>query len=115
MPQEVRYLMFSRQELCDAVMNLMASRGDRRTIVGPKVDLCGEDGMPSVTLFYSDLQSTERRSMLFHEHDLLSAAILYCREHRVQLPLKGQKRLEIMHERLALIVSMNLSAQSRSP
>ena len=88
------------------VFDMLASRGDRRVIREPRVELCGgEKDEPTIRLHYSGGAASPRTALTLAGRDALGAAILYCRSHHVPLPMKADKRLEIVRGYLALVLS----------
>ena len=115
MPQEIRHVLFSDREVCEMIFDLLASRGDKRAIREPRVEL-GSDAQerPMIKLHYSGLDGRERSTLTLAGRDALGAAILYCRSHHVPLPMKADKYLEIVRGYLALVLSSGGAATPRA-
>ncbi|MCB4821001.1 hypothetical protein [Roseicella aerolata] len=109
MPEEVRYILFSPEEVLHAVV----AHGD------PAWHLRGaESGLPSLELFATAVGDVAARILRPHrasaveqqepgQTDLLAALLSGCRAMRILLPRRGHKALELMGDHLALTVMLN--------
>ena len=105
MPQEIRHVLFNDREVCELVFDLLESRGDKRTIKAPRLEVGEEEGTVFIKLTYSIPTSPERQTLVVAGRDALAATILYCRSHHVPLPMKADKALQIIRGYLALVLS----------
>ena len=105
---EIRHLVFSGQELQELALGFLDARGERPNLVGPIWALAESGEGIRLVLTYTNARSPNRQSMAFDNSDLLSASILFCKRRRVPLPMRGQKRLELVKGALALVVAMRM-------
>ena len=104
-------MLFSEPELREMIFELLASRGDRRSIRESRVEL-QTDGQeqPVIKMHYAGLEPGERSTLILAGRDALGAAILYCRSRHVPLPMKADKSLAIVGGHLALVLSLRGAA-----
>ena len=105
MPLELRYISFDRREVLDAVsvtpVRQFADLGSRQIVdyVTRMVD--GKRAL-FVHLAGADQGTTTERPIT--KETLAAALVLYCRTHRVPLPKKWEKSIEIEQDRVVMRV-----------
>ena len=113
MPQEIRHVLFNDREVCEMVFDLLASRGDKRSITGARIEIGDEESGAFIKMHYSGQASPERHVLALAGREALAAAILYCRSHHVPMPVKADKHLQIVRGYLTLVMSS--ASATRSP
>jgi hypothetical protein len=104
---EIRNLMFTDEELIEALTPLMRKRGDQ--IPGPQpLKLCKkfEPGYKLVLEidFTYDFQTRQ-----FSGEEVLACLVAFCISRKVPLPRQGTKEVDIRGEYVALIVRSDVS------
>ncbi len=110
--QEIRHVIFNDREICEMVFNWLASRGDRRPITAARVEIGEEQNAVFIRMSYSEPASNERNLLVVSGREALAAVILYCRTHHVPLPMKAEKRIEIVRGFLTLVLSSQTSVRA---
>ena len=106
--QEIRHLVFSRQEIQEIAFGFLDARGERAAAGGGLWELGGERDGIRLMLNAGSPKPGERAPVVLRGGELLSAAILYCKRKHVPLPVRGQKAIEIMRGSLALVIAMRI-------
>ena len=106
--QEIRHLVFNRQELQEIAYGFLDDRGERPSASGSIWELGGERDGVRLTLVPAANRSGEQSPKILRGGELLSAAILFCKRRRVPLPVRGQKEIGIMRGSLSLVITMCL-------
>ena len=112
MPQDIRHVLFNEREVCEMVFDLLASRGDKRTISGARIEVGEEHGGVCIRMHYSAAPSSERQQLLLAGREALAAAILFCRSHHVPLPMKADKTLQMIKGHLALVLGSTAASRA---
>lgn len=115
MPKEVRYILFSPDEVHAA---LLCHVGERAWGVAEPPSTRGlyaelhatPSGGVAARLLRPRHQATAEETHRLGESDLLAAVLAFCRAAHVPLPMAGQKALELMNGRLAMTVTLNSEA-----
>jgi hypothetical protein len=112
MPKELRCLLFTAEELLEA----LAEEAQRAM---PEVELSGSsaavqmataaDGRVGVRLVRRQRQGRSRPSAMLEGAELLGLLLRLCKRRRIPLPMRGEKRLELVGPCLALIVTLQAS------
>lgn len=108
MPKEVRYLLFSNEELYQALVADQRARAQPLPKGYLKNIHIGPASNPDIALtFISDkgIESTIR----FGDHDVLRALIVYCGYRRIPLSAKSIKILEIRDGVVGLLCTLNFN------
>lgn len=108
MPKEVRYLLFSNEELYQALVADQRARAQPLPKGYLKQIHIGPADNPDIALtFVSDkgIESTIR----FTESDVLRALIVYCGYRRIPLSAKSIKTLEIKDGIVGLLCTLNFN------
>jgi len=129
MPKEIRYLLFSAQEVQTAVIEFYRKRRGgaaaavpaRRTAAamepGLAIELCQRaDGEPFALLRVGPPGGGGRDAAAAIElaaPDLVSALILYCKDKRIPIPAGGYKSLEIVGDELGLLATLRVPQGAR--
>jgi hypothetical protein len=104
--QEVRSILFTADEIQKAVTQLMMQRirGLSPSWID-RVEVTLQDGAVRAIVHFSKELSTSRP---LDAHELMTAVLLYCRQARIPLSNRAQKRLDVMHGCLSLTSALNL-------
>ena len=106
MPREVRRIIFDERDCLQMAVDLLTSRGDNRAIRGLGVEVGSEEsGNAFIQLRdRGGKAASEQSTSVLSARDALTAAILFCRSHRVPMPRDARKRLEVFRGRLTLVM-----------
>ena len=132
MPKEIRYLLFSAQEVQTAVIEAYRKRRGgaaaavpaRRTAAamepGLAIELCQRaDGEPFALLRLGPPggggggRDASPAAIELAAPDLVSALILYCKDKRIPIPAGGYKSLEIVGDELGLLTTLRVPQGAR--
>ncbi len=107
--QEIRHLVFNRQEIQEIAFGFLEEGRERPTPSGSIWELGdARDGI-QLTLTPSGTRPAEQATpRVLRAGELLSAAILFCKRKRVPLPVRGQKEIGIMKGSLSLVIAMRI-------
>ena len=111
LPDEIRYLLFSPDELIQAVTQLCLRRG--RWPSGSQLkstELVGEPDVSFRVVLSRDPTGTTSE-LTFGAAELGAALVLYCMNRRIPLPARVEKSLQVVGRSLALAVSKGLPAR----
>ena len=114
MTKEVRYMLFSNEELYQALTLHLRSRNFELPKGFLKSIQIGETGMPVIALTYVCDKGGDL-AFRFDNQEVLGALIGYCRHFHIPLPSKGAKTLEIKDGSIGLLSTMNFKTQTTSP
>jgi hypothetical protein len=109
MPKEVRYVLFSPEEVQHALVEGLALADPGwPDAAGPvRLDLAtAASGEVIARLVPRRPQPGRRGNWSFNAGDILTMLLQSCRRNRIPLPLRGHKRLELMGTCLCLTISM---------
>lgn len=106
MAQEVRSILFTADEIHKAVTQLLMQRirGLNPNWID-RVEVQIKDGAVRAMVHFSKELSTSRP---LDAHELMTAVLLYCRQARIPLSNKAQKRLDVISGCLSLSSALNL-------
>ncbi|HEY0523396.1 MAG TPA: hypothetical protein VGD08_08400 [Stellaceae bacterium] len=127
MPKEIRYLLFSAQEVQTAVIEFYRKRRGgaaaavpaRRSAAamepGLAIELCQRaDGEPFALLRVGPPGGRDAAAAIeLAAPDLVSALILYCKDKRIPIPAGGYKSLEIVGDELGLLTTLRVPQGAR--
>ena len=111
MPKEVRYLLFSNEELYQALINDLRARAYPLPRGFLKNIHIGTPDRPEISLvFVSDkgVESTIR----FEDQEVLRSLIVYCGQRRIPLSAKSLKSLEIKESVIGLLCTLNFNSDT---
>jgi hypothetical protein len=109
MPKEVRYVLFSPEEVQDALVEgLSLADAGWKEAAGPvRLDLAvAPSGEVIARLVPRRPRIGRRAEWSFNAGDILTLLLQSCRRNRIPLPLRGHKRLELMGTCLCLTITM---------
>ncbi|NKE44305.1 hypothetical protein HB662_05915 [Roseomonas frigidaquae] len=109
MPKEVRYILFSPEEVLDAlVAGMMLAQPGWRNTAGPvRLDMAtAPSGEVIARLVPQKPRPGPRAHWSFTAGDILAILLQTCRRNRIPLPLRGHKQLELMGTCLCLTIMM---------
>ncbi|NKC32277.1 hypothetical protein [Falsiroseomonas selenitidurans] len=108
-PKEVRYIVFSAEEVQVALAEGLAAADPGWARANPRVRLdmaTAPSGEVVARLVPPAPRPGRRRDWTFQATDILPLLLQACRRHRIPLPLRGQKRLEMLGSGLCLTVTL---------
>jgi hypothetical protein len=108
MPKEIRYLLFSNEELYQALIADLRARSQPMPKGYLKNIHLGTPDNPDVTLVYVNDKNIES-SFRFEDQDVLRALIVYCGYRRIPLSAKSVKMLEIKDGVVGLLCTLNFN------
>jgi hypothetical protein len=114
MAKEVRYMLFSNEELYQALTLCLRSRSFELPKGFLKTIQIGETGTPAVALTYVCDKGGEI-AFRFDNQEVLGALINYCHYFKIPLPSQGAKTLEIKDGSIGLLSTMNFKTRKSSP
>ena len=114
MTKEVRYMLFSNEELYQALTLLLRARNFEMPKGFLKSIQIGEASVPVIALTYVCDKGGEL-AFRFDNHEVLGALIGYCHHFRIPLPSKGAKTLEIKDGSIGLLSTMNFKTKTSAP
>jgi hypothetical protein len=110
MPKEIRYLLFSTEEVLAALVEeaTAAAPGMARDDVSFSIQM-GATAQGGVALRVARRQRDGklRPARAMQDEEVLALLLRLCRRTRVPLPLRGVKRVELVGRCLALSVTLN--------
>ncbi|MBU8539330.1 hypothetical protein [Falsiroseomonas tokyonensis] len=109
MPKEVRYILFSPEEVLDMLVEAMTlADSGWPAATGPvRLDMAtAPSGEVIARLVPQKQRRGQRAAWSFTAGDMLAVILQACRRNRLPLPLRGHKRLELMGASLCLTISM---------
>lgn len=108
MPKEVRYLLFSNEELYQALVNDLRARSYPLPRGFLKNIVLGKDENIDVTLIYVTDKGSEM-PIRFENQDVLRSLIVYCGQRNIPLSAKAVKNLEIKDGMVGLLCTLNFN------
>jgi len=108
MPKEIRYLLFSNEELYQALIADLRARSQPMPRGYLKNIHIGTPDKPDVTLVYVNDKNIES-AFRFEDQDILRALIVYCGYRRIPMSAKSIKTLEIKDGSVGLLCSLNFN------
>jgi hypothetical protein len=108
MPKEVRYLIFSNEELYQALVADLRARSYPLPRGFLKSISLGTSEQLEVTLVYLSDKGSEF-PIRFEYHDVLRAMIVYCGQRNIPLSAKSTKTLEVKNGMLGLMCTLNFN------
>jgi hypothetical protein len=112
LPREIRYIIFSDEEVERAVADLLTRldrQFDPRHIRSTAISHASDGALVCVVML--DAAAPYLR-LEVSEPDLMSALLLYCRNRNIPLPVKADKHLEITGGGFALVASIRSRSQA---
>ncbi|WP_439596406.1 hypothetical protein [Falsiroseomonas sp.] len=109
MPKEVRYILFSPEEVMEMLAEAMilADPGWQAAAGMVRLDMAtAPSGEVIARLVPQKPRRGQRAAWSFTAGDILAIMLQTCRRNRLPLPLRGHKRLELMGTSLCLTISM---------
>jgi hypothetical protein len=109
MPKEVRYVLFSPDEVQDALVEglSLADPSWKETVGAVRLDLAvAPSGEVLARLVARRTRAGRRGEWSFNAGDILAMLLQSCRRNRIPLPLRGHKRLELMATCLCLTITL---------
>ncbi len=107
MPKEVRYILFSPEEVLDALVAgmILAEPGWQATAGRVRLDMAtAPSGEVMARLVPQKPRPGPRAHWSFTAGDILAILLQTCRRNRIPLPLRGHKHLELMGTCLCLTI-----------
>ena len=106
MAQEVRSILFTAEEIQKAVTQLMMQRirGMNPNWIDCVEVQVTEGAVRATVRFSRELSATRT----LDSHELMTAILLYCRQARIPLSNRAQKRLDVISGCLSLTSALNL-------
>ena len=107
MAQEVRSILFTAEEIRKAITQLLMQRirGLNPNCID-RVQVEVRDGQARAIVYFSKELGTSRP---LDAHELMTAMLLYCRQARIPLSNRAQKRLDVIGGCLSLSTALNLN------
>jgi hypothetical protein len=109
MTKEIRYLLFSNEELYQALTASLRARDKPLPKGFLKSIRVGTTDKPQIALRYVSDNGAES-TIAFEDQDVLSALIVYCRQNHIPLAAKATKALEIRGGAVGLFCTLNFKA-----
>ena len=112
MAAELRHIIFSKQEVIEAVQEYMRRSGERMP-PGVVTRITVKSGEEIGILFQVTEDVSNRVHTFYVDGDkLTSALILHCKNIRIPLPYKAQKRLQMVGSNISMLVSKNIPLEN---
>jgi hypothetical protein len=108
MPKEVRYLLFSNEELYQALTNDLRARSQPLPRGYLKNLRVGSPEHPDVLLTYVNDKNVES-TIRFEEPEILRALIVYCGYRHIPLSAKSIKTVEVKDGVVGLLCKLNFN------
>jgi hypothetical protein len=108
MPKEVRYLLFSNEELYQALLNDLRARSQPLPRGFLKNIVLGKAENIDVTLIYVTDKGAEM-PIHFENQEVLRSLIVYCGHRNIPLSAKAVKTIEIKDGMVGLLCTLNFS------
>jgi hypothetical protein len=108
MPKEVRYLLFSNEELYQALVNDLRARSYPLPRGFLKNIVLGKDEKLDVTLVYVPDKGAEM-PIRFENQEVLRSLIVYCGHRNIPLSARAVKNLEIKDGMVGLLCTLNFN------
>ena len=112
MAAELRHVIFSKQEVIEAVQVYLRRSGERMP-PGVVTRVTIKSGDEIGILFQITEDASNRVHTFYVDGDkLTSALILHCKNIRIPLPFKAQKRLEMVGSNVSILISKNIPLEN---
>jgi hypothetical protein len=108
MPKEVRYLLFSNEELYQALVNDLRARSYPLPRGFLKNIVLGKGETIEVTLIYVTDKGAEM-PIVFENQEVLRSLIVYCGHRNIPLSAKAVKTIEIKDGMIGLLCALNFN------
>jgi hypothetical protein len=108
MPKEVRYLLFSNEELYQALVNDLRARSYPLPRGFLKNIVLGKGETIDVTLIYVTDKGAEM-PIVFENQEVLRSLIVYCGHRNIPLSAKAVKTIEIKDGMIGLLCALNFN------
>lgn len=108
MPKEVRYLLFSNEELYQALTADVRARSQPLPKGFLKNIHIGTQDKPDIALVYVSDKGVES-TIRFEDQEVLRALIVYCGYRRIPLSAKSIKTLEVKEGIVGLLCTLNFN------
>jgi hypothetical protein len=108
MAAELRHIIFSKQEVIEAVQQYMHRSGERLP-AGVVTRITVKSGEEIGILFQITEDVNDKVHTFYVDGDKLTASlILYCKTSRIPLPYKSDKQLQMVGSNISMLVSKNI-------
>ena len=109
MVAEVRYVIFTTQELSRALIASHQKKGE--TLPSGTIHSITQDSRPGVKVTITIAPDREADHILLDwtEEEVLSALVAYCRGNNIPLPASSSKQLGTIRHSLCLVITMNVT------
>ncbi len=109
MPTEFRHIIFSEDETIAAIVEFQRRSGN--VLPAGTVAQCVLTAEPDIRV---DLEiepdgESESQWFAFSRDDLATALIMYCIDHRIPMPIKSTKFLQMFGSSVGLVITKNVS------
>lgn len=112
--KELRYLLFSNEELYLALLSWLRVRNSDLSVGFLKRLTINSVGKPDITINYVNDKGAELVHR-FDDQDVVSALILYCRDNHVPLSARAAKSLEVHDGAIGLLCKLSPKSNADSP
>jgi hypothetical protein len=109
MPKEVRYLMFSNEELYQALLANLRGRAQPMPKGFLKSIAVKSDEKQTVTLVFAS-QKGPQDVIIFEEQEVLRTLIGYCSQRHIPLSAKATKTIEVKDGTIGLMCTLNFNS-----
>lgn len=114
MTREVRYMLFSNEELYKALTAALRAHNFELPMGFLRDLTIGTTGEPKIALTYVSDKGGDM-TYRFENQEVLNALIAYCHHYHIPLPVKGAKTLEIKDGAIGLLSTLNFAADKLIP
>lgn len=111
MPKEVRYLLFSNEELYQALVADLREHAQSLPQGNLKNIHVGASDKPSIALVHVTEQGVES-TIRFENHEVLRAMIAHCGARKIPLSAKAAKTLEFKDGTVGMLCTLNVSLKA---
>jgi hypothetical protein len=109
MPKEVRYLIFSSEELYQALLISLQGRAPKGVLRGLAIN---NDPNQVVTLTYLNNKGSQEL-IRFDEQEVLRSLIVYCGRRHIPMSAKANKMLEVKDGAVGLMCTLNFENSNK--
>lgn len=111
MVAEVRYVIFSTQELSRALITAHQNKGKDGALPSGTVHSITQDSRPGVkvSITIAPDRSSEPIMLDWTEDEVLSALVGFCRATNIPLPAASSKQLGRIRNSMCLIITLNVT------
>ena len=110
MPTEFRHIIFSRDELLEAIKGYRKRRRDPLppgSILNYSIE---EEPNLHVLLRVAPDRSDEPVQLVFEKDELVNALIMFCIDQSIPMPIESAKFLQLFGKSVGLVITKNVSA-----